>query len=340
VKAKKLLDAVEEGTQSAVEYLTPYVEQALRDSGELADTTYSKIRPAIKDATIRGARLASDTFEKVHPVLDDAIDKVSPAVDATVKRVRPAVEDVLDRIPPTLDYARGKVQDELLPGLSDQLRHLAKQPLAKELQVAVASAALADKLDAATGRKKHGFWRTLGKLMLAGAILGGVVYAVKKLLADPSSGWESYTPRDNAYVADPVKDVADKAADVADKAADVASDVTAKASDIASKVAEAAGDAAENLTEAASNAAEAVEHKAEAAAEAAEGGDADPFADSPYGEGSYSGDEPPEGFTVKGNDRSKKYHVPGSASYERTSAEVWFASAEAAEAAGFTRAQR
>ena len=309
------------------------MEQALRDSGELADTTYSKIRPAIKDATIRGARLASDTFEKVHPVLDDAIDKVSPAVDATVKRVRPAVEDVLDRIPPTLGYARGKVQDELLPGLSDQLRHLAKQPLAKELQVAVASAALADKLDAATGRKKHGFWRTLGKLMLAGAILGGVVYAVKKLLADPSSGWESYTPRDNAYVADPVKDVADKAADVA-------SDVTDKASDIASKVAEAAGDAAENLTEAASNAAEAVEHKAEAAAEAAEGGDADPFADSPYGEGSYSGDEPPEGFTVKGNDRSKKYHVPGSASYERTSAEVWFASAEAAEAAGFTRAQR
>lgn len=315
MKAKKLLDAVEEGTQSAVEYLTPYVEQALRDSGELADSTYSKIRPAIKDATIRGARLASDTFERVHPVIDDAIDKVSPAVDATVKRVRPAVEDVLDRIPPTLDYARGKVQDEFLPGLSDQLRHLAKQPLARELQVAVASAALADKLDAATGRKKRGFWRTLGKLLLAGAILGGVVFAVKKLLADPSSGWESYTPRDNAYVADPV------ASEPAEAVDDVATDVEAGPESVATE--------AEGATE-----------QAEESSAPAEEADADPFADSPYGEGSYVGDEPPEGFTIKGNDRSKKYHVPGSASYERTSAEVWFASQDAAEAAGFTKAQR
>jgi gas vesicle protein len=311
VKAKKLLDAVEEGTQSAVEYLTPYVEQALRDSGELAEGTYSKIRPVIKDATIRGARLASDTFEKVHPAIDDAIDRVSPAVDATVKRVRPAVEDVLDRIPPTVDFARGKVQDELLPGLSDQLRHLARQPLARELQVAVASAALADKLDAATGRRKHGFWRTVGKLLLAGAILGGVVFAVKKLLADPSSGWESYTPRDNAYVADPVVREPEPAEE---KPADVVADEATEEELIEEPVAEAADVAAE--------------------------ADADPFADSPYGDGSYAGDEPPEGFTIKGNDRSKKYHVPGSASYERTSAEVWFASSEAAEAAGFTKAQR
>jgi ElaB/YqjD/DUF883 family membrane-anchored ribosome-binding protein len=310
VKAKKLLDAVEEGTQSAVEYLTPYVEQALRDSGDLAEDTYSKLRPAIKDATIRGARLASDTFEKVHPAIDDAIDKVSPAVDATVKRVRPAVEDVLDRIPPTIDFARGKVQDEFLPGLADQLRELARQPLARELQVAVASAALADKLDAATGRKKHGFWRTVGKLLLAGAILSGVVFAVKKLLADPSSGWESYTPRDNAYVADPV---AAEPEEVVDEVPESEADVAAESTDEQQEV-----DAAEPTGEA----------------------DADPFADSPYGEGSYVGDEPPEGFTIKGNDRSKKYHVPGSASYERTSAEVWFASADAAEAAGFTKAQR
>ena len=59
-----------------------------------------------------------------------------------------------------------------------------------------------------------------------------------------------------------------------------------------------------------------------------------------YGEGSYVGDEPPEGYVIKGNDRSMKYHLPGSAAYERTIAEVWFASEEAAEAAGFVRAQR
>jgi large subunit ribosomal protein L4 len=43
----------------------------------------------------------------------------------------------------------------------------------------------------------------------------------------------------------------------------------------------------------------------------------------------------PEGFPVKGNASSKLYHVPGSAFYNRTVAEVWFRSPEAAEAAGF-----
>jgi large subunit ribosomal protein L4 len=43
----------------------------------------------------------------------------------------------------------------------------------------------------------------------------------------------------------------------------------------------------------------------------------------------------PEGFPVKGNAESMLYHVPGSSFYARTVAEVWFANAEAAEAAGF-----
>ncbi|WP_122262767.1 50S ribosomal protein L17 [Ornithinimicrobium cerasi] len=43
----------------------------------------------------------------------------------------------------------------------------------------------------------------------------------------------------------------------------------------------------------------------------------------------------PEGFDVKGNANSMKYHVPGSRWYEQTEAEVWFSSGDAAEAAGF-----
>ena len=46
----------------------------------------------------------------------------------------------------------------------------------------------------------------------------------------------------------------------------------------------------------------------------------------------------PEGFAVKGNETSKKYHEPDGQWYDQTTAEVWFASAEAAEAAGFTKA--
>lgn len=61
--------------------------------------------------------------------------------------------------------------------------------------------------------------------------------------------------------------------------------------------------------------------------------------DSPYGEGSHAplddAAEAPEGFPIKGNEDSKLYHVPGSSHYARTVAEVWFATPEAAEAAGF-----
>ena len=43
----------------------------------------------------------------------------------------------------------------------------------------------------------------------------------------------------------------------------------------------------------------------------------------------------PEGFDIKGNKDSMKYHTPESRWYDQTVAEVWFATQEAAEAAGF-----
>jgi large subunit ribosomal protein L4 len=45
--------------------------------------------------------------------------------------------------------------------------------------------------------------------------------------------------------------------------------------------------------------------------------------------------EPPRGYKIKGNADSGLYHVPGSAFYDRTIAELWFKTAEDAEAAGF-----
>ena len=47
----------------------------------------------------------------------------------------------------------------------------------------------------------------------------------------------------------------------------------------------------------------------------------------------------PEGFEIKGNKSSMKFHAPSSPWYDRTNAEVWFRSAEAAEAAGFANAE-
>ncbi|MFZ0530820.1 MAG: hypothetical protein WAL91_09810 [Propionicimonas sp.] len=373
------------------------------------------MRPVVSDARVRGARFAADTFTRVHPALDEVLDKVTPAVDAGVRRVQPAVDDALTRIPPTVDFARSKVQDEFLKNLSAVLQSAAAQQLTSEVKAAVATATLASQqLAKVEDVKKRSGWKLFGKILVAGALAGGVAVAVRKLLADPSTGWESHAPN-GYYVADPVdlssetepkvttfmtkaqeaanealgkvKDVADDlvakvkdatddlsgkakeatddlsdaaedvADDLSDKAedakgavADVAEDVADKAEDVADEVSDAAGDVADDLADkaedakgAAKDVAEDVEEQlAKLADEAdeAEGDDASPLAGSPYGEGSYVGDEPPQGYEIKGNDRSMKYHLPGSAAYERTIAEVWFASAEAAEAAGFVRAQR
>ena len=61
----------------------------------------------------------------------------------------------------------------------------------------------------------------------------------------------------------------------------------------------------------------------------------------PYGVGSAAprpDNSAPPGFTIKGNVDSMLYHRPDSRSYSVTRAEVWFDSAERAEAAGFSLA--
>jgi large subunit ribosomal protein L17 len=49
-------------------------------------------------------------------------------------------------------------------------------------------------------------------------------------------------------------------------------------------------------------------------------------------------DEAPEGFPIKGNEDSMKFHEPDGQWFSQTTAEVWFDTVESAEAAGFTRA--
>ncbi len=49
-------------------------------------------------------------------------------------------------------------------------------------------------------------------------------------------------------------------------------------------------------------------------------------------------DEAPDGFPIKGNEDSMKFHEADGQWFSQTVAEVWFDSVESAEAAGFTRA--
>ncbi len=69
--------------------------------------------------------------------------------------------------------------------------------------------------------------------------------------------------------------------------------------------------------------------------------EADLSVDAPYGDGSHKAlddESMPEGFPIKGNANSAKYHQPDGRWYDQTIAEVWFADTASAEAAGFVEA--
>ena len=109
------------------------------------------------------------------------------------------------------------------------------------------------------------------------------------------------------------------AAPKADRAARVAKSKGEEATDVQDEVAETSADEA------------AIPHPLEA----------DLSVDAPYGDGSHKALEDesmPEGFEIKGNANSAKYHQPGGQWYDSTVAEVWFAEPESAEAAGFVEA--
>jgi large subunit ribosomal protein L4 len=95
-------------------------------------------------------------------------------------------------------------------------------------------------------------------------------------------------------------------------------------------------------------AATAPKQKTAAAASKPEAADVEPASlvidagasDAPYGDGSHApiaDDAQPDGFPIKGNADSMLFHVPDSRFYNNTVAEVWFATEEAAVAAGFSK---
>lgn len=292
-----LAPLAQDALHQAQDYITPKVEDALHQAQDY-------ITPLAKDARKRGARMAAETMDTLQPRLDDALSKVTPAVDAAYARFAPALDD-----------ARSKVQYDLLPKLSEVLHEAAETAARIELPEIVEP------------QPKRSVWGTIGKLLLAGGLLAGIVFAVKKFLAPADSGWQAHEPS-SPYVPTAtetlVEDLSSAAADTADAAEAWLEETAPRVEDAVEDAADAAKDVADDVAD---------------AAQGAEG-DAAPFAASPYGEGSFVGNEPPEGFAIKGNERSMKYHVPGNGGYERTIADVWFDSEASADTAGFKKAQR
>lgn len=299
-KGKDALVQAQFYLEQAQEQLAPRAQDALAQAQEALSQAQEFVTPLARDARKKGAQFAAHTMDTLQPRLDEVLEKVAPTVD-----------DVYGRLAPAIDAAAEKVQKELLPRLNEILHEAAELPVAAQAseRAQAAVAALAGELTVAD-KKKGNAAATAIKVVVATGLLAGVVLAVRKFLEPQDSGWQAHEPS-QPYVPTAASDLVD---DVTEKF----EDAKAKAADLADEVADEATQVADEATE----------------------GDAAPFADSPYGAGSYVGAEPPEGFPIKGNERSMKYHVPGNGGYERTIADVWFDSEEAAQAAGFVKAQR
>jgi large subunit ribosomal protein L17 len=134
----------------------------------------------------------------------------------------------------------------------------------------------------------------------------------------------------------PRKAAAGSTVETAEEVKDESPTAASVASSAASQVV-IGGDSADEAVEESASTDEAVEESAGTDEAVEESASTD---EAPYGEGSHApldDGSQPEGFPIKGNEDSMLYHAPGSAFYDQTEPEVWFADEEAAEAAGFSR---
>lgn len=277
------------------------------------------------------AALFADANAAIGPLVDQGAKKLAPLAEAARDGGQRAATQAREALTPVLDAARGKYH-ELLPRLADALDEASANPRAKDVQFRVLAARAAlngelelpkkarkkieklqreqfKKMRAANQPARKGAPKALLALLIV-PVLGVIAYVVwKKFLGSDDAEWQTYEPAHTSKVK-------------ASSSQTFGEPVNVPESGEASTDTAAAGATADNPASAAET----------------EGYAADDTAK--YGAGSYVGTEPPEGYTIKGNDRSKKYHTPETGGYERTIADVWFVDEASAEAAGFTKAQR
>ncbi len=283
---------------------------------------------ALNDAVAKASELLADAQKAAGPMAHDA--KVRTA-DFAAKRLdawEPHIKDALDKVSPAVDAARDRVSDDILPKLQHLLHEAAENPVIVEAgrRSEAAVQALRGELEP---KRKKGKASKFIKFVTISAIVAGAVAAVRHFLTPKDDGWTAHEPS-KAYVNN--NDTFATAAKVAGtntEAAESQSEDEAPKNAAQSPSDDPAGTQDDVTVE--------TDTKDESAAQDADSAEA---VHAGYGEGSYVGENPPEGFAIKGNERSKKYHLAGSGGYDRTIAEVWFSSEEAAEKAGFTRAQR
>ncbi len=262
------------------------------------------------------AALLAEANAALSPLLDQGAKKIAPFTDAAREGGAKAANQAREALTPVVDAARDKYF-ELLPRLGEALDAASDNPKAKDAQfrVLAARAALRGELELPkkTRKKIEKLQKQqIKKLQKANKPAKSGAPKALFLLLVPVLGvigyvvWKKFLSSDDAewQTYEPA------------------------GTTVKSSSSQTFGEPV-NVPETSS---------APAAAETADVAASDDSAK--YGAGSYVGSEPPAGYTIKGNDRSKKYHTPETGGYERTIADVWFVDEASAEAAGFSKAQR
>lgn len=269
--------------------------------------------------------------QKVAPVADEAWQaakeatrRAAEAAAGTVERIQPSVNATLSKVAPAVDRASKAVQDDLMPKLLNLLHNLAATPAGSEAREILSR--LDQRADASkeamktelAKSKKSSKTKKILTIAAISAILGALAVAVRTFLGSREE-WAAYEPDEPYVYPDDNYEIDEVMVEEAAQSADIESTPTEPQ----------VGESEDTLSP--------TDDDKSAAVQQTE----DPIMEStPYGEGSYSGPNPPEGFDIKGNERSMKYHMKDATGYDRTSADVWFSSEEAAEAAGFARSKR
>ncbi|MDR1236964.1 MAG: hypothetical protein LBK28_01860 [Propionibacteriaceae bacterium] len=303
MRRKKLLQAVEQGTAAALEKSQSALNEAAERLAPLLEQAREHVVPLAEEAAVKLRPVLQQGVRVAADTLDrvqPAIDRVGPAVNATVKKVQSGVDELRAATP-----ALSAAAQDTLAKLADFADHAAEpepEPIV---------------LPPVPVKRKKSWKRRLGVLALVAAAIGGIAVALKKVVAAPAEpDWITHTPSDS-YIAHPAAEVTEDFVPSAEVLT-VPEDGEVVASETPELPEEPEAAAVEISLESAVSTDSAV---------------------STADEGGYVGDEPPAGFIIKGNSRSKKYHQPGQSRYEITNADVWFDSTEAAEAAGFQPAK-
>ena len=373
-------DKVSPFAHSAADRVGPLAQTAAGRVGPLAQTAADKIAPLTGQAVVRVGPYAKLAVERVTPITQSAAERIAPlAATARVRGVQvsedarriisPVLDDAAVRLGPVVTSARARVSSDLLPRWHDVLGLVGAAPVVEEVVLPapkekrrwVKRIAIVGALGAVIAVVLRRFlggqdadWQAArpsapyvppaqpsppaGDPTGTATAAGATAVATEDGPESDSVRAETTEATDAAVFDRPVETAEGESSAVVEE--DFAASAPAPVGLLGVND---GGEVEETVVD------EVV--VSEPVPDLPEG---DPVssslaADEPVpgertarfsGEGVYVGHEPPEGFVIKGNERSMKYHMPEALGYSRTIAEVWFNSEEAAQRAGFVRAQR